>query len=131
MLQAAKELAAALGARLVVVNAFTPDVTENEDDPASEEIEDSEKADALRRLQAAGKTVATAAVPAECRQEPGPSADGVLDEARKVAADFIVIGRSGRHDLRHRLHWNAGSRIVRLSPCPVLVVPLAASSAQH
>ena len=51
----------------------------------------------------------------------GPAAEMICEEARKVQADLLVIGRSG-DGLLGRLTSQAYS-IIRQSPCPVLSVP--------
>jgi nucleotide-binding universal stress UspA family protein len=67
------------------------------------------------------KLVETAGANAEIHIEVGLIADAVAGAVRKVQADLLVIGRSGRDGIAGRLPSNAYA-IIRDSPCPVLSV---------
>jgi nucleotide-binding universal stress UspA family protein len=67
------------------------------------------------------KLVETAGKNAEVHVEVGLIADAVAGAVRKVQADLLVIGRSGRDGIAGRLPSNAYA-IIRDSPCPVLSV---------
>jgi nucleotide-binding universal stress UspA family protein len=67
------------------------------------------------------KLVETAGTNAEIHVEVGLIADAVAGAVRKVQADLLVIGRSGRDGIAGRLPSNAYA-IIRDSPCPVLSV---------
>jgi universal stress protein A len=45
----------------------------------------------------------------------------VVDFAKEWGADLIVMGTHGRTGLSHALTGSVAERVVRLSPCPVLV----------
>lgn len=45
----------------------------------------------------------------------------ILDTARSQQADLIVMGTHGRTGLSHVLLGSVAEKVVRLSPCPVLV----------
>ena len=62
-------------------------------------------------------------VVAERRIARALSADlGILNEARSMDADLIVIGTHGRSHLKHVLLGSVAERVVQLSHCPVLTV---------
>ena len=46
----------------------------------------------------------------------------VIDYAREVEADLIVVGTHGRTGLSHMLIGSVAEKIVRKAPCPVLSV---------
>jgi universal stress protein A len=48
----------------------------------------------------------------------------IVDIARKEKTDLIIMGTHGRTGLRHVLLGSVAERVVRLAPCPVLVVRL-------
>lgn len=50
-------------------------------------------------------------------------ADGVLDCARAVGADLVVVGAHGRRGLGHLIVGSVAADVVRRSPVPVWVVP--------
>ncbi|MFZ0132892.1 MAG: universal stress protein [Desulfobacterales bacterium] len=53
----------------------------------------------------------------------GPAAENILEKAREIDADLIVIG-SQRHGRFYRmLFGDTGDELTRNAPCPVLVVP--------
>ncbi len=52
----------------------------------------------------------------------GRPADLIVDHAQAVKADLIVVGSLGRTGLERLLVGSVAERVVRLAPCPVLVV---------
>ncbi len=46
----------------------------------------------------------------------------VVELAREIAADLLVIGATGHSGLYERLIGSRADRIIQLAPCPVLVV---------
>lgn len=52
----------------------------------------------------------------------GPAFMEIIDYAREMDIDLIVIGTHGRSGLMHVLMGSVAERIVRKSPCPVLTV---------
>jgi nucleotide-binding universal stress UspA family protein len=54
----------------------------------------------------------------------GPPSDEIVAAAADRKADLIVLGTHGRQGLTHLLLGSVAERVVRLSPVPVLVVPL-------
>lgn len=49
-------------------------------------------------------------------------ARALLDEARNACVDLIVMGTHGRHGFKRFLLGSVAERVVRESPCPVLLV---------
>jgi nucleotide-binding universal stress UspA family protein len=56
-----------------------------------------------------------------CRS--GPPVLEILDQARKCAADYIVIGSHGHSAFYDLLAGSTASGVLKRSRCPVLVVP--------
>ena len=52
----------------------------------------------------------------------GRTADEVVDAARAVGADLVILGTHGRTGVKHLLLGSVAERVVRLSPVPVLTV---------
>ena len=46
----------------------------------------------------------------------------MLDTAKKQQVDLIIMGTHGRTGLQHVLMGSVAEKVVRLAPCPVLVV---------
>jgi len=53
----------------------------------------------------------------------GEPPDEITSYARRVGADFIVIGTHGRTGIRRALLGSVAELVVRRAVCPVLVVP--------
>jgi len=51
------------------------------------------------------------------------AAPGIVDTARKLSADLIVVGTHGRTGLSRLMIGSVAERVVRTAPCPVLTVP--------
>lgn len=56
-------------------------------------------------------------------------ARALVDTAEEVGADLIAVGTHGRRPLMRALIGSVADRVIRLSPIPVLVVPLDAARA--
>ena len=56
------------------------------------------------------------------RSAIGDPAVTLIDIAREVAADLIIVGRRGSDFIARTLHGPVAERIVQLAPCDVLVV---------
>jgi nucleotide-binding universal stress UspA family protein len=50
----------------------------------------------------------------------------VIEEASKIKADMIAVGRRGRRGLEKVLLGSAAAKVIGHAPCKVLVVPMAA-----
>ena len=53
----------------------------------------------------------------------GPTVDTLLEEARRLQADILVMGSHGRGALLSILLGSVSTGVLRHAPCPVLVVP--------
>jgi nucleotide-binding universal stress UspA family protein len=76
----------------------------------------------LARIRAAGLTVDGVVVHGTPFQE-------IMEVARAQHVDLIIMGTHGRTGLPHLLLGSVAERVVRLAPCPVLVVRLPATTA--
>jgi universal stress protein A len=76
--------------------------------------------DRQEQLVKLGRERIPAAVPYETLVVPGDPAEQVLNTARRVGADLIVMGTHGRGMLRHLVLGSVAERVVRESAIPVL-----------
>ena len=81
---------------------------------------DQSMAARLKRVQGAG-------IAADAVTVIGAPSQAIVDTARDLHADLIVMGTHGRTGLRHMLIGSVAERVVRLAPCPVMVVPREAA----
>lgn len=54
----------------------------------------------------------------------GPVIDVILEEARNVEADLIVMSTDGRHGFLDALRGSHSERVLHGSPCPLLAIPV-------
>jgi nucleotide-binding universal stress UspA family protein len=127
--QFAVELAAACGDRLVFVTAwrelrgswgiplhhFVPELTEIERDWAAS------------HSAAAADAAAAAGVPAEAVIRHGDAADVICDVAEEVKPRLIVVGSHRWSAVERVFAGSVADRVTHQAPCPVLVVPEAAT----
>lgn len=59
----------------------------------------------------------------------GKAADEIVQHARNIGADIIVVGTHGRRGLAHVLLGSVAEQVVRRAACPVLTVPFSKKAA--
>jgi nucleotide-binding universal stress UspA family protein len=126
MLEQAAALARAFPASLTLVHVAAPDPDFVGYDVGPKHVREY-RADELRgehrELQAAAEALREQGIEARALLIQGPTVEMVLKEAKKLAADAIVIGSHG-HGAVHRLLLGSVSEgVLRGAECPVLVVP--------
>jgi nucleotide-binding universal stress UspA family protein len=67
-------------------------------------------------------------IAADVAVEEGEIAQGILDAARDLPADLIVIGTHGRGGFERFTVGSIAEKVLRKAPCPVLIVPPHARS---
>ena len=85
--------------------------------------DDTQLAAADQALAARAARVRDARVPVEQRALLGASHEGIIEAAKSMGADLIVIGSHGAGALATALIGSVASRVIRHAPCPVLVIP--------
>jgi nucleotide-binding universal stress UspA family protein len=61
----------------------------------------------------------------------GHVAQTIVDYAKDVGADLIVMGTHGRTGLAHFIIGSVAERVVRMAPCPVLTVGATEAKGAH
>ena len=84
---------------------------------------DKIRSEADQSIDARLQRVHDAGITAEAVTAVGAPSQTIVDTARDQHADLIVMGTHGRTGLRHMLIGSVAERVVRLAPCPVMVVP--------
>jgi nucleotide-binding universal stress UspA family protein len=132
-LDRAIDLGRRLGAQLIVLHVVEPVYYPMADimygvgpdlGNVYEEIERAARAQLARlatKLRARGVAVRTLL-------GSGTAYQVIVDSARKIKADLIVMSTHGRTGLSHVLIGSVADRVVRSAPCPVLTVRGAARS---
>ncbi|MBX3472264.1 MAG: universal stress protein [Planctomycetes bacterium] len=114
-LEYARGLAARCGARVELLHVIDAAAVDGVLGHASPAVWAQALEDARRRLKelAQGEP---------CKVLEGRPADVVVDHAQAVQADMIVMGSLGRTGLERLLIGSVAERVVRMAPCPVLVL---------
>jgi nucleotide-binding universal stress UspA family protein len=84
-----------------------------------------------QRLSDLAKALSAAQVPTDVELRGGLPSDSILDGAKMMPADLIVMGTHGRRGLSHTLSGSVAEAVLRKSSCPVLTVRSPKFSAGH
>jgi nucleotide-binding universal stress UspA family protein len=74
------------------------------------------------RLEQIATALAGAGIPCKSRLRGGLPGDSILDEARALPSDLIVMGTHGRRGISHALGGSVAEAVLRRAQCPVLTV---------
>jgi nucleotide-binding universal stress UspA family protein len=80
---------------------------------------------AERRLGEELEKIRSAGLSGEAQVREGLAPDAIVEAARALGADLIVMGTRGRTGLAHALLGIVAERTLRTAPCPVLTVKAA------
>lgn len=125
--RAAAELAAASGARLTIVTAFTPQPsgTARAMEEAPEEIRwritDSGQADE-KALEASRVAKEAGVKDVRTRSQSGDPADALIDVAEDTGGDLIVVGSKGMTGAARFVLGSVPNKVSHHAPCDVLIV---------
>jgi nucleotide-binding universal stress UspA family protein len=128
VLELAASLARSCGAQLTLVHVAAPDPAFVGMDVGPDTVR-SGRARELRAehrdLQARAETLRQAGLDAKALLIEGPTVEKLVEEARRLGVDAIVVGSHG-HGLIHRaLVGSTTEGLIRSATCPVVVVPAA------
>ena len=84
-----------------------------------------EREEAARYLRNAAEALSGRGVAAVPEPELGDPADAILRRARELPADLIVMTSHGRGGLTRAVFGSVADRVLRDTPCPVLVVRIS------
>jgi nucleotide-binding universal stress UspA family protein len=76
--------------------------------------------------EAKGEAQRAGATAVDTKLLQGAVAPEIVDYAKQGDYDLIVIGTHGHTGLKHALLGSVAERVVRLAPCPVLSLRVAA-----
>lgn len=127
VIDAATNLAAAMDARIVLLHVVQPLIITSDYgltmENFQETIASSEKY-AERRLGEISAALKTRGLQhVETVQISGPAQTGILDQAQKHQADYIVMGSHGHTAIYDLLIGSTTQHILRKATCPVVIVP--------
>ena len=117
-------LAKQLPARVTLLHVIQPPAVVNVEGglwPSSTFLQDLE-AEVTRDMETYLTRVTAAGVKGERLVVHGVPFHQIIETAKEQQVDLIVMGTHGRTSLSHVLLGSVAERVVRLAPCPVLVV---------
>src|ERR1035438_7087978 len=128
LLQTAASLAQSLGARLVVLHVLQPIVPMGDPMmmPDMAQVTSMQKAaeqDARAQLTRACEKVAEQGVAAKQEFHNGSASAVILERARALPADLVIMGSHGHTALYDLLLGSTSHAVLKKSPCPVVIVP--------
>lgn len=127
VIEAATALAATMDARVVLLHVVQPLIITSDYgltmENFQETIASSEKY-AMRRLGEISDTLKNRGVQhVETVQISGPAQSGILEQAKAVRADYIVMGSHGHTAFYDLLIGSTTQNVLRKATCPVVIVP--------
>jgi len=128
----AASLAAALPAQIVLLHVEAPEPAFIGYEPGPQTVRDS-VAQSIRgsskALHAVRDRLRSEGLSVESLLIQGPTAEKIVDEARRLNADYIVLGSHGHSALFDLVVGSVSEGVIRRAPCPVVVVPRATQEA--
>jgi nucleotide-binding universal stress UspA family protein len=88
-------------------------------------------AEAKTHLEERRKAIPAGHTPLVATVRMGHVAQTIIEYAKDVHADLIVMGTHGRTGLAHFIIGSVAERVVRLAPCPVLTVGVTEARKAH
>jgi nucleotide-binding universal stress UspA family protein len=123
----ALELARSLGAKLWFLHVAAPDPDFVGFSTGPQYIRDH-RADVLRQehadLQQMAEKARAAGADAEALLIQGPTTESILEQAKRIQADLIVMGSHGRGALYKAFVGSVSEQVLEQSPIPVFIVPV-------
>jgi nucleotide-binding universal stress UspA family protein len=80
-------------------------------------------------LSERGARVAEAGLTCNAKMIQGVAAVEIVNHARDIGADMVVVGTHGRRGLAHVVLGSVAERVVQRSTCPVLTIPFSKKAA--
>jgi nucleotide-binding universal stress UspA family protein len=123
----AAELAASVGATLLVVSAFEPVSGARLKEEAAQVPDDvrwmvNPREDVDATLQHAADLAAEKGADSKTFARQGDPADAILDVAEEQGADLIVVGNKGMTGAKRFLLGSVPNKVSHHAPCSVLIV---------
>jgi len=122
-LHEASKMAVLLAAELTVMTVaqdlcLSEDISENESKFITESLF-SEAEGAMKRVSA---DLASKGIKAEVVIKDGNPAEKIIDTAKEIGADMIVVGSHGRHGAKRFFLGSVSAKVLEHAPCHVLII---------
>ncbi len=121
-LRAALEIAVKFNSTLYVLSVVPELYLTELSDMERQRIKDLLTEETNRTLARVSRSLASHPIEHRTLVSQGVPADEILDTARRLRVNLVVVGSHGRHGARRFLLGSVSSKVVEHSHCPVLVV---------
>jgi universal stress protein A len=121
-LLSAGSLAHSFGAHLTLVYVVPGVTSRFPDYPALPKSSPTELRDAEKRLSGLANEQSVLGLKCDCALRIGLAGHEIVEAARELDADLIVIATHGYTGWKHLCLGSTAERVVRAAPCPVFVV---------
>lgn len=123
----AADLAANLGAKLLILSAFPNGIDtrlgeQAHNVPAPKHWRSVRRAEAEEVLAEAVGSLGQTDVPVETVAQEGDAAEAIIRAAEERKADIVVIGNKGMGGIKRFLLGSVPSRVAQHAPCSVFIV---------
>ena len=118
----ASRMAVQMGAEVTIMTV-APDLCLTEvSDSECKMITESLLSEAEGAMKKVAAELATRGVPAEIVIKDGHPAEMIIDTAKEIGADLIVVGSHGRHGAKRFFLGSVSAKVVEHAPCHILVI---------
>jgi nucleotide-binding universal stress UspA family protein len=128
VLNAARKLADVTGDRVVLLHVVEPPVISTDYGLTLDMMQETLVAfrkTGEQQLAHLEKELAAHDVAVSARQVDGHPSAQILDQARRLRADYIVLGSQGHNAIYDLLVGSTAHTVLQNAPCPVVIVPPA------
>jgi nucleotide-binding universal stress UspA family protein len=122
----AMDLARTTGGRVVLLHAVQYPVITTDYGLTAEMLQETNEANqsaARRQLEHLERSLSAEGVPVTSRLVSGFAPGNIVEQARDVDADYIVLGSHGHTAFYDLLVGSTTSAVLKKASCPVVVVP--------
>ena len=126
VLAVAAEMTKKLGARLTLVHLASPDPDFVGFEVGPTSVRDArahELHEEHRKLQGWAKQQRADGIDTRALLVQGPTAEGIVAEAKKLNADIIVLGSHSKSRVAELVLGSVSHAVLKMSPLPILIVP--------
>ena len=131
VLTEAETIASKLNARLILFQVIDPVATYVPVGAAMDliattppDLGDEKTDDAKNRLEQLAVPLRAKGLDVACEACFGIPVDEIVDQARTLAVDYIILGSHGHGAVYHLFGGSVVTGVLKHSPCPVIVVPV-------
>lgn len=121
-LKKALEIALRFGANLTVLTVIPELYLTELSDMDRQRIMEALTEETTMAMEKIRSTLASKSVEAKTITRQGMPAEKILETAKKMKVDLLVVGSHGRHGAKKFLLGSVSTKVVEYSTCPVLIV---------